>query len=872
SSQVTIPANQLTASFPLNAVDDMLLDGTQTVTISETGASLPGFFLNADNVDVTDDELLTFTVSANQVLENAGPTSLVGRITRHNTDLSAPYTVTLSSNDLTELTVPASVTIPANESFVEFYIAVIDDTVFDGDQLVTLTAQAPEYGPDVTVDVTVLDLEPSLRLIPEFFSVSENGGSLNVQLWRLDQADLSQSVTVNLSSSDLSELQVPATVIIPANSDHVNFVVTVVDDTLLDGSQLVTLSAAGSAQFAGGNVDITVTDHETLTVNITPGAFLENAGPGAAIGTVTRSNSSDPTLPLTVTLTSNDLTELTVPVTVTIPAGLTSTTFSVNAVNDPVIDGPQNVIVTATATGYVDGVRNVTVLDHEPPVITGPAAVTSASNPIITWDAIPGALRYDVWIDDVSNRIGEIIRDINVTGTSFQPTEQLGVGRYRVWVRAYDSLERPGFWSLPLNFRVDTPPAITAPVNSTSSATGTFPRISWTAVANTAKYDLWVDNLTTGTSQVIRNKDLVTSSFVTTEDLGSGTFRAWVRSTNAVGEVGRWSNPVTFSVLAAPTLVSPTGASFDTTPVIEWTPTESATHYDLWVSNLTTGVRAIRNTFIQATSYNVTQDLSAGEYAVWVRAGSGTQYGPWSQVRKFSVAAPPVITSPVANGTVGNTPTFVWSSVTGAETYEIWLSHNDSSTKRVFYLTGLTGTSLTSSVSLTSGSYRVWVRAISTMGIATKWSSYVDFTVASATSPAATLPGGSLGGQFASLGSPLRNVSAENAVRLPLNTELSSPSSVESAEPSFVQVQSEMRSTTAQPTETPREISEEVAAVQAEAESCDQVMALWQETDWWATEAVVESSEQPAVTPETATIAAGMGLLLTRSPQRRREE
>ncbi|MCA9064833.1 MAG: proprotein convertase P-domain-containing protein [Planctomycetaceae bacterium] len=859
ASSVTIPANQIMAVFDVNAIDDSLLDGTQTVIITETGASHPSFALNADTVDVTDDEVLTLTVSETSVSEAAGAGALTGRVTRFNSDISAPFVVTLFSSDTTELTVPATVTIPANESFAEFPIDAVDDSIFDGTQTVTITAQAAAYGADKTVDIDVLDLEPSLQLSPVTTTVREDAGSLTVRLSRLDQSDLSQSVSVNLSSSDTTELIVPASVIIPAFSDHVDFIVTVVDDAFLDGTQLVTLMAAGSAQFSGGSVQVAVEDHETLTVVIGPSSFLENAGAGAAVGSVSRSNTSDLGQPLTVTLANGDNTELSIPATVTIPAGLTTVTFAVDAVNDPVIDGPQIVNITASAAGYVNGATSVTVLDHEPPVLTTPAPVTSSANPVITWNAIPGALRYDVWIDDISNDIYQIIRNPAVTGTSFTPSEQLGVGRYRVWVRAYDSLERPGFWSVPRQFRVDTAPVINAPQTSAVEVSGTFPRISWSAIANTAHYDLWIDNLTTNTSQVIRRNDLVTTSFLQQNGLGSGSYRAWVRSINAAGDVGRWSDPVTFSVLASPTLLSPTGATFDTTPTISWSQVSGASHYDLWVSSLKTGTRVIRNTFVASTQFDVPQDLEPGEYAVWVRSGSGTQYGPWSAVRKFAVAAPPVISSPVVNGTTGTTPSFVWSSVSGAESYEIWVSHNDTNnTGRVLYAKGLTSTSF-NSATLAAGNYRVWIRAISEMGVATKWSAFVDFRVAAVDDPSLLPTDTPLLTSLKTRVSPIASTPTNATVpgRVPAQSVASA-----SAAPASV---SSSQST---PTEASAESAVPVVPIRREDDSFDQVMSNWSETEWWAAEPA--ESKDGGNGSMAAAAGAGLGLWLNRPLRRRR--
>ncbi|BAU09037.1 hypothetical protein CEN41_24170 [Fischerella thermalis CCMEE 5330] len=68
-------------------------------------------------------------------------------------------------------------------------------------------------------------------------------------------------------------------------------------------------------------------------------------GTGAAIGTVTRTGSTANAL--TVSLASNDTTEATVPTTVEIPAGQTSATFDVAAVDDAIADSTQTVTFTA---------------------------------------------------------------------------------------------------------------------------------------------------------------------------------------------------------------------------------------------------------------------------------------------------------------------------------------------------------------------------------------------------------------------------------------------------------------------------------------------------------------------------------------------
>ncbi|MEN8772320.1 MAG: lamin tail domain-containing protein [Akkermansiaceae bacterium] len=66
--------------------------------------------------------------------------------------------------------------------------------------------------------------------------------------------------------------------------------------------------------------------------------------------------------PLTVNLSSDDLSEATVPATISIASGLTGT-FSVTGVDDPDPDGDRDVTISATAEGFRGTVATVTVTD-----------------------------------------------------------------------------------------------------------------------------------------------------------------------------------------------------------------------------------------------------------------------------------------------------------------------------------------------------------------------------------------------------------------------------------------------------------------------------------------------------------------------------
>ncbi|MCA9177360.1 MAG: VCBS repeat-containing protein, partial [Planctomycetales bacterium] len=357
---VDIPAGQDSATFTITAMDDAILDGTRPVTITATHAA----YVTGGNatVDVTDYETLSVLIDADSIAENGSFT--IATVTRSNTDdMSQPLTVNLLSSDTSEAMVPPTVEIPANAASATFTIMAVDDALLDGVVTVTITATQMDYvmGGVDTLDVT--DYE-TLSLTIDAASISEAGGATTATVTRSSTDDLSQPLTVNLLSSDTSEVMVPPTVEIPADAASATFTITAVDDALLDGMVTVTIMATQMDYAVGGGDTLDVTDYETLSLTI-DAASISEAG-GTTTATVTRSSTDDLSQPLTLDLLSDDTTEATVPATVTILAGQASATFTITAVDDAVLDGSHPVTISATHAAYViSGSDTLVVTDHE---------------------------------------------------------------------------------------------------------------------------------------------------------------------------------------------------------------------------------------------------------------------------------------------------------------------------------------------------------------------------------------------------------------------------------------------------------------------------------------------------------------------------
>ncbi len=225
-ASVTIPANQASVSFPVAAVDNATVDGTRNV-------ALGGFVLDAFTsqalyeivpalLAVTDNDgaTLTLRIAADLVGEGRTPatTATVGR----NTATAEALVVSLSSSDATEATVPPTVTIPAGELSVQFPVNSLNDGETDGNQTVTITANAAGFtaGSD-TVVVSDADLADLIIGSITFPATGVTDGNL--------------AITFRLENRGLRDATAPVTQRVFLSTDNLAGSDTLVAQAVFDG-------------------------------------------------------------------------------------------------------------------------------------------------------------------------------------------------------------------------------------------------------------------------------------------------------------------------------------------------------------------------------------------------------------------------------------------------------------------------------------------------------------------------------------------------------------------------------------------------------------------------------------------------------------
>jgi peptidoglycan/xylan/chitin deacetylase (PgdA/CDA1 family) len=215
-------------------------------------------------------------------------------------------------------------------------------------------------------------------------AATEGNGTLAGQGNILVRMVPTNDVVFTLTSSDTTEVTVPTNVVLLAGQTNAAFDLTIVEDGLVDGDQIVTITAA-SADFGTSQATIIVHNiDQPPRLNLTlPAAATEGDGTLAGQGSVQASRT--PTNDVTVSLTSGDTSEVTVPTSVIIPAGQSNAVFDLNIVDDSLLDRDQAATITATATGYLDGQATITVHDNDTAtlIVTLPASASEGAGTVV---------------------------------------------------------------------------------------------------------------------------------------------------------------------------------------------------------------------------------------------------------------------------------------------------------------------------------------------------------------------------------------------------------------------------------------------------------------------------------------------------------
>lgn len=256
------------------------------------------------------------------------------------------------------------------------------------------------------------------------------------------------------------------------------------------------------------------------------------------------------------------------------------------------------------------------------------ASPQTNARPVISWDSIPGAVKYDVWINNLSTQEVRYVRQMDVTTNQWSPEADLEMGRYRVWVRAFDAAGGAAQWSKASDFVIATAPTPVSPLLPTFDRT---PTLSWNALPGAAHFAVTIRNQNTSTV-AYATTGLTGLSWTVPDDLPDGSHQWWVSGVTADGYKSAAPQRITFNVSGRPTVLSPVGTTSSTRPMFTWTAVLQASTYEIWVNRLDVATsRIIHISGLTSTEYTHPTALPIGTYRIWLRAVSiADQTGLWS--------------------------------------------------------------------------------------------------------------------------------------------------------------------------------------------------------------------------------------------------
>jgi hypothetical protein len=374
---------------------------------------------------------------------------------------------------------------------------------------------------------------------------------------------------------------------------------------------------------------------------------------------------------------------------------------------------------------------------------------TNDTTPEFKWFAVSGAQFYEFELDNTSDFTPPVVEsktDLTVLSynTSAQPQ-----GIYFWHVRAKDAAGNLGDWSDSRQIQIDTEPPFSPVLRTPDDNTetnDTTPEFDWEDAAGAKFYEIQVDNNANFSSPEAADTTLQTSVYVVPNALSDGAYKWRVRSRDAAGNKSAWAGPRTVTIRTTrpnpPQQQTPENgkAINDNTPKFDWS-TVSGTTYDLQVDN---------NSDLQSPEINL-RDLTNSEHQVLNSLPDGTYYWRvrardaaqnesdwstiWSVIIDIVPPSAPDLISPINTEINTNMPTFVWTTVAGATTYNLQVTktllapNNPDFNTLEINQTGLTTSSFTAQSPLADAIYYWRVRAKDAADNISAWANFRSFTL-----------------------------------------------------------------------------------------------------------------------------------------------
>jgi Calx-beta domain len=398
---ITILSGQTTGTATFTVVDDTLVEGTETATLTisnpSTGITLGS--TTTQNISIADNDVLPTVTLSTQTPNITEGGNIPGvfhfaRTGATTSPLTVNYTVgtNTTSADYNE-TLGGIVTIAAGQSVADITVTLVDDQLVEGIEYIELYLPTdPNYtvvpgtnSNDAVITIADNDVLPTVTIAAQDANAAEAGNDPGV--FRISRTGATTSaltvnyqVSGNTLTTDYTET-LGGTVTIAANQAYADITITPVDDPLVEGSEYIDLFLPSNANYSVGTpgnnssyAEVTIADNDTPTVSIVAqDANAAEAGSDPGVFRISRTGDTTSTLQVYFdvngTVNGNDYTPGIYVPSVVIAAGESFADITINPVDDLLVEGPETVDLTLTSNAkYILGTSInavVTIADND---------------------------------------------------------------------------------------------------------------------------------------------------------------------------------------------------------------------------------------------------------------------------------------------------------------------------------------------------------------------------------------------------------------------------------------------------------------------------------------------------------------------------
>lgn len=412
-----------------------------------------------------------------------------------------------------------------------------------------------------------------------------------------------------------------------------------------------------------------------------------------------------------------------------VTATLDSMMFSLNSLGDTNGDGLIELAFGQPLNGGIfnpNGVVDVLTLERATPHTMAPAApivdrslaISRSRRPTIRWSESPRATSYEIWIRDIDTGT-VLVNSMNVSTNSYRPSSDLPMNRLAISVRAKNEIGNSG-WTSAYNLTI----ARIVTTNPTASGPNRKPTLTWQALPEAERYEIWVNREGAPGTPVIRATTTgAVTSFTSATNLRNGVYQFQVRGIRADGRLDAWSDPRTFQIETRLNAVA-VNEQFTLRPRLYWSEMVGADHYEIWVNGISSGAtRQVRQTTTGPERSFLLPALKAGDYRVWVRgvAADGS-IGDWSSPVNFSAGKAPAFVGLPSELPFRSHVVLQWEQIPSARSYELWIDDPTPGLSPASSILTVTENRYVIDGLEIHGKHRFWVRAVTNDGTRGVWS------------------------------------------------------------------------------------------------------------------------------------------------------